>query len=675
MAERLRPTAHRADARLVRAWSPVLFCLVLLTPAVAAAEPIDDLVQQFPASAVECEAPRAAELQQAAEALEGWASRQIFRGGSPSVDEVLKTLDVVLAAKNRVDRGLDDVLNLRVEFAEMPAGPQRRERLRAFLQTTSTLIDLSGRLRYLLHDGIDAAAFHTSRSPTKRVELLDLLIRRRSGIGAGVMSILLEPPPEGSDVPPPDDAVRSKVLQLITLTGESDLLPQVAKLLRNPDTSPTLLVIAAETIRRTGLPQDPHPDQDESLPPPAVTAAELHKRLAGIDPARLSAKLGAYRRKLLLWSAQRRDRGVMGDAYRFRGHDVQAGDWLLMRNPSPYNLFTDLSPGLFTHVGVVAVDEGEDGVRRFVLVDLPERGQTIPAVNVDAYLPRTLHYFFMRHPDAPVAAAMGRAARDMVGNPTKFDLTFRTKRVEAYRGGPLRGRQIHTYCAGFLLICALQTSAPRGEFFPISELPAPGETVANLRQLGLSVGEDFVSPTGAVFSPQLQIAARRRPMYDPTREVKERIYDHFARQMRDRKLRQSPTATQALRLRLAQLAAGNPLLKQAIAKANNVSADLDLVAAAKAAAVVETLDDVADRAMNEFSAANDAFYAGPLDRLTASGAKQAAVDDIRRRRGLHADLFRRWTTGGLTPLELRKALVTHYSRQGEEHLDERFFAD
>ena len=35
------------------------------------------------------------------------------------------------------------------------------------------------------------------------------------------------------------------------------------------------------------------------------------------------------------------------------------------------------SPGLFTHVGVVAAERGTDGVRRFVIVDLPEREQRI----------------------------------------------------------------------------------------------------------------------------------------------------------------------------------------------------------------------------------------------------------------------------------------------------------
>jgi hypothetical protein len=49
-----------------------------------------------------------------------------------------------------------------------------------------------------------------------------------------------------------------------------------------------------------------------------------------------------------------------------------------MRNPSPYNLFTDLSPGLFTHVGVITAETGSDGIRRMVVVDLPERGERMP---------------------------------------------------------------------------------------------------------------------------------------------------------------------------------------------------------------------------------------------------------------------------------------------------------
>ena len=140
---------------------------------------------------------------------------------------------------------------------------------------------------------------------------------------------------------------------------------------------------------------------------------------------------------------------------------------------------------------------------------------------------KTLHYFFVRHPDEQVAGQMGAAARQMIGNPSLFDLNFDTSRVAEYRDGDLPGRMIHTYCAGFLMICAQRSDAPLADFFPIREQAAAGNTQRNLTTLGLSIGDDFVSPTAALFSDKLTIVGRRRPMYDPAREVQEAVYRSF----------------------------------------------------------------------------------------------------------------------------------------------------
>src|SRR5262249_32283155 len=156
--------------------------------------------------------------------------------------------------------------------------------------------------------------------------------------------------------------------------------------------------------------------------------------------------------------------------------------------PSPYNLFTDLSPGLFTHVGVVTAENGSDGRRRMVVVDLEERGTRIPATNVETFLDRTLNYMFMRHPDPATAEKKGDAAAGIIGNPAEFDLNFRTDRIASLKGVSLAGQKIHIYCAGLLLLCAEQTSEPQDAFFPITETAAAGFTKANLAKLGLSVG-------------------------------------------------------------------------------------------------------------------------------------------------------------------------------------------
>jgi hypothetical protein len=235
----------------------------------------------------------------------------------------------------------------------------------------------------------------------------------------------------------------------------------------------------------------------------------------------------------------------------------------------------------------------------------------MPATNVEIFLQRTLNYVFLRHPDPEAAKKMGQAAAAMIGNPTQFDLNFRTDRVAELKGKPLAGQKIHTYCAGLLLVCAQETSLAREAFFPITETTAGGHTKDNLAKLGLSLGNGFVSPTGALFSPQLKIVGRNEPLYEPRREVEEAIYDYFAQSLEKKDLRPSPDLFQSLRQKMAEASKGNVLLAQAISATAGVSPDVDLVSAAKAQAVVETLDDIAYGASREFQIARRAIMDAP----------------------------------------------------------------
>ena len=293
-------------------------------------------------------------------------------------------------------------------------------------------------------------------------------------------------------------------------------------------------------------------------------------------------------------------------------YEVQPGDWLLMRNPSPFNLFTDLSPGLFTHVGIVTSETGSDGIKRMVLIDLQEKNHHIAATNVDLFVQRSLHYVFLRHPDPHVAQQMSEAARSVIGNESEFDLNFRTSRVLALAHQPLAGKKISTYCAGLLLLSALQTDVPREEFFPIVEVAAQGRTVENLALLGMSLGKDFISPTGALFSPKLVLVGRREPMYDPSREIEEAVFDHFGDGLVDKKLTPTVDLYNSLRMKVAAASNQNPALARAMAAAAGVAEDTDLVAAARGSAVVDTLDEVAFGASAEYVKARAALRAPPV---------------------------------------------------------------
>lgn len=635
-----------------------------------APDPLRRLLASVPKTAADVSDRQTQNLTLAAEEFETWAAQQWWTGDD--ADAIPETVRRLVDLKSQVDRALDATLELRTRFAELPPGDTRRATLCNYLKTTSELIDLSGWMRYRLRDVIESAAYYLDPHPKQLNDLLDLLIERRVSIGAVVMSFMLFDPPADSGADPFTSQEKYKALQLITETRGANLLPVLAKFVRE-EKDPALVLIGAAAIRIVGVPQKPRPGADAGVPAPPITAEELCKILEGIDEQRLSRNLVDYRMKLLAWFKQRAEQGVVGDSLRWGRLELQAGDWLLMRNPSPYNQFTDLSPGLFTHVGVVAIEQGSDGIRRFVVVDLPERGAHIPATNLDTYLTRTLHYFFMRHDDPVVRGQMGQAALDMIGNEAQFDLAFDTSRVLAMKDKPLKGALIHTYCAGFLLLCAQQTSALRDEFFPFSESPAEGRTLDNLGLLGLSIGEDFISPTGAVFSPRLEIAGRREPMYDPAREVQEAIYDHFARCMIQKTLTRSPDARQALLEKVAALSKDTPWLARALARANDVSERMDLEAAARTAAVVDTLDEIAEGNLTAFVEARAAITAGPMDAETREHYTPDAIQRIESYRKLHAQLYQQWAASQLSARELRIELVEFYVQRGQQQLDERFF--
>jgi hypothetical protein len=591
-----------------------------------------------------------------------------------TADNILLNMRRLVSAKQRVDAALDALLDLRTQFAALPAGDQRMQQLRLYLRNASALIDLSGRLRFQLRESIDIAAYYLDPQPAKFRELLDYLRDQNVAVGAEVMAYMLFDPPPEADAKPYSSMDKYKALNLIGRTRNADMVFAVAEFIRQ-EKDPQLVVIGAELIRRLGLPQDRRPGGDPALPKPAIDASELRAMLMKIEERGLPENLAGFRRDLLAWLDERLEQGIVGDVYRLGRLELRAGDWLLMRNPSPYNQFTDVAPGLFTHVGVVATETGSDGKRRFVIVDLPERGARIPATTVDAYLVRTLSYIFLRHDDPQVGQAMGQAAAEVIGNDSQFDLKFDTSRVLATAGKPLADAKIHTYCAGFLLMCALQTDSPREDFFPIRESCPGGNTAENLARLGLAIGDDFISPTGALFSPRMQIVGFREPMYDPGREVQEAVYDYFAQAMMDKTLTRSPTPLQATRETLAVIAEDIPWLAKALADANDVSVETDLVAAARTASVVETLDEIAEESLNGFAEAQASVMAGEMSGANAARYQPEQIERIASYQSRHADLVRQWKAKTLTPRQLRIELVRFYADRGRQQLDERFFSE
>lgn len=671
-----------ADAKVALAGRHLRFaqacaCLLLMAGRVAAQGDLPSLEAAagaleaaLPAGAEELARYDAAALDRAAAQLEEAAAQVGAELAEREPNSVLTHLRRLLAVAGHVAGLAERVLEWRTAPASFPDPQAQHQAARGFLRCAARLIDLEGRLRYLQYDAFHTASARLGRDLRARDRLVALAREYRSSIGAVVLAEWLFEPARPGAMARAREATRLAVLRLAAETAHAPLLAEIAEFLLEPELAPELVVAAAETVRAMGLPQLPRPDPIEDLPEPPLLAADVRERLLQLPESQLTGPLAERRARLLEW-LERESAGASGEAYRVGSIEVRAGDWLLMRNPSPYNLFTQLSPGLFTHVGVITTELGPDGVRRFVVVDLPERGTRIPATNVETYVLRTLHYVILRHPDPMAADAIAQAARELIGNQSEFDLNFRTDRVLAMGRGSLEGRKVHTYCAGLLLLCAQQTGYERSDFFPLPEGPAGGRTVENLKRIGITFGDDFISPTGAFFSPKLVLAGRGEPLYDPRREIEEAIFDHFATALQVRELAPTPSLLQLVRLKLAEAARNNPLLAEALARAANVNASMDLVAAARAAAVVETLDEIAFGSSREFLAARKWLTAEPPEQLTLDEDELRQARSYRQR---HADLVRAWEAGRLSPRALRRALVRYYIDAGRRLLDERFFS-
>ncbi|MEX2187450.1 MAG: hypothetical protein WD875_11670 [Pirellulales bacterium] len=647
--------------------------VAVATPCAAETDSLERFLAAIPTSADEFSPERAAALAKLAPAADEWFADAADIPEDATAAARLAVAERLIAAMQTLDTARQQALSLRTRFASQPAGPLRRVKLAGYVGTLNVLLGLIARANYTSISAIDAVGVDLTEDPRSLAKLSERLAAADCRIGAvAIAPLLLDRDPDTATKPLLSADGQLTVLRSIAATKPAAALGVLAEYIQMPDAPPYLVVLAAETIRRVGLPQDPPSDADPTLPKPEITAAELHSRLSGIDVRTLDAKHVALRKELLAWLDRRRKQGVTGDeALLIDGQEIRPGDWMLMRNPSPYNRFSDLSPGLFTHVGVVAATTGNDGVRRIVVVDLPERGTQLPATPVDTFVKRTLNYAFLRHDDPAIAQKMADVAASIVGNPSQFDLNFRIDRVDQLRGQPLAGKKITTYCAGLLWLCAQETGRPREEFFPIPEKAAGGNTLANLAKLGISIGDDFVSPTGPLFSPRMSVAVRRAPMYSPESEIEQAVFDRFALGLHERDLSPSLDQYQTLRLKLAEAAKKNDLLAKALAKANNVSEDMDLVSAAKAAAVVETLDEAAFGASAAFGQAFDAIVVEDDETRPLEPARREAIDAARK---THADLYRRWLDYRLSSRELRQALVHYYTDQGRRQLDERFFS-
>jgi hypothetical protein len=649
-----------------------------------AAEPIEQLERAVPRRGDTWDAARVQVIATAAHELDEWAAGQAWPSPSPNTPspntaspnnspptdaQVVVRLERLVEAIARIDRCTGLFEELRSDIAGPAVKENRREPARQFLFILATLGKLQGRLRYMLHHAIENATYSLDASQPSFAQLLELLLRHRSQAGAEEMAYMLFDPDPAEGIRPFPASRKIECLRLLAATGATGALEDLAQFLAEPNVPPELMIEAISAIRQIGLPQDLRRGgwQDEPVPP--VYAAQLREILSRLVMADNAVELEQRRVDLLTWATQRTRHGVTGETFRWGINQFRGGDWILVNQLSPFRHATDLSPGLFFHAGIVTEEIGRDQKRRFLAVELPEKGDLISATNIEAFLSRASSFTVLRHVDPQVSRDMSTAARDLIGNESQFDPSLRTDRVARLRGQSLRGQLIHSCSGGLLLLCAQSARRSREELFPMLEQPANECLVANLGQLGVPIGPQIVSPTGALFSSQMQIVGRGEPRYEPTDEIQQAILDHFLHRLCAQPLTASRDLNQTLAQHLTQVTRSAPWLSRALARADDESAYRELEAAARAAALFDTVETTAQRNARACLAAIAALQ--PQSGRDTGDVDRALADS--RMLSRHQTLLRDWQDGKLNPWQLRSELVEHYIQAGTHQLDRLFF--
>ena len=246
---------------------------------------LDHLERLIPKQAAMFSVGLPADVAKATDGVEQWSviTQPTQPDQSPG-EGWLPVLSELLDAKDRCDRLLDRAFDQRSQFVTLAGSPIQRDAIRSYLHSTARLIDLSGRVRYLLSDALNGGVAELS-SPAQRDRLLDLLMTHRSSIGAhAAVRGLLEPLPASQRAVAAAEPAIIKLLRLIGSSGQSSLLPQLAQFLNRPDISPALRIAAVEAIEEIGLPQDPR--QGSPADTPAYDNRAAGPRPSGEDQRR-----------------------------------------------------------------------------------------------------------------------------------------------------------------------------------------------------------------------------------------------------------------------------------------------------------------------------------------------------------------------------------------------------
>ena len=196
---------QRKNALVVLGFSVFLATTTFTLCAAANTTPLDRLLDVLPEGPEDFSPERALSVKRLVPKVEQWAAELTSYSPDISNDGILELAGRLIAIRNRVDRSLARMLEMRLQFLNSPDDPTAQDALKSFLTSAAALTDLSGRLRYLSVDVLTDAGYDLENDIGAYEKLVDLLIQEQSTVGAiASLSTLLEREQIDSLPPLPD---------------------------------------------------------------------------------------------------------------------------------------------------------------------------------------------------------------------------------------------------------------------------------------------------------------------------------------------------------------------------------------------------------------------------------------------------------------------------------------
>ena len=504
------------------------------------------------------------------------------------------------------------------------------------------LEDLLSRLMLLERDAAGVLGDDLADAPESLLALTELFIAKKSSAAALEMAFnLVDPMPHRDEIPrsvsqaTPQDPIttetvlRRRLIDLVRISGQTNLLEELALLTEADGVDPLARLLAARCIEQFGVPQLARLTQPVEVPQSTVTARRIATAIERVRPS-LPPSLQTDASSLALRLQSKAVQGAApSETMRVMGIHFQRGDWILLREATPFTVASSLHPQCYHRIALVAHEAGTDGLGRLVVIDHTNNRLGVQVSSLDNWIAfvqeHTIAWCVLRPVDALLSQMIEQSALSLA-------VVRSSARESNERSSVFQDRSCFSSGLAVTRSALAATGVNPAIFFPLQESSPEGILGDNLKRLGVDLPDSFCSPTGLLLSKACIPIAMKIQAFDSRCGIRSAVFEYFDRSLCTRVV--------------------DSLSEHSGSKT-----------------ITLFLNEVADRAVAAFDTAILAIVES--DDPDAAPPTDAQSESLR----LYSHLVEQWGQQQLSLAQLREEVSQHVVADAIRTLDRKFFSN